>query len=174
MAGAGRLMEKMMKGERDSTYMFECKHHIISRKNSCKKYIHVCITSPEEIKQTVRKDYWRQKEDKRREKSERVLKDLETRKEKIKKDIEETKDRVKEDWERLLKQMSIDGYKDGEDDNDYGNQSSPTEVTQNTLAKETNANQATAKKSDTGELAMDHLPRGWSDLRRLYTYNFEE
>ena len=131
-------------------------------------------TSPEEIKQTVRKDYWRQKEDKRREKSERVLKDLETRKEKIKKDIEETKDRVKEDWERLLKQMTIDGYKDGEADNAYGKQSIPMEVTQNTLANETNANQATAKKSDTGELAMDHLPRGWSDLRRLYTYNFEE
>ena len=131
-------------------------------------------TSPEEIKQTVRKDYWRQKEDKRREKSERVLKDLETRKEKIKKDIEETKDRVKEDCERLLKQMTIDGYKDGEDDNAYGNQSSPMEVTQNTLAKETNANQATAKKSDTGELEKEHLPRGWSDLRHLYTYNSEE
>ena len=131
-------------------------------------------TSPEEIKQTVRKDYWRQKEDKRREKSERVLKDLETRKEKIKKDIEETKDRVKEDWERLLKQMKSDGYKDGEDDNDYGNQSSPMEMTQNTLAKETNANLTAAKNSDTGELEKEHLPRGWSDLRRLYTYDSEE
>ena len=131
-------------------------------------------TSPEEIKQTVRKDYWRQKEDKRREKSERVLKDLETRKEKIKKDIEETKDRVKEDWERLLKQMKSDGYKDGEDDNDYGNQSSPMEMTQNTLAKETNANLTAAKNSDTGELEKEHLPRGWSDLRRLYTYASEE
>ena len=103
-----------------------------------------------------------------------MLKDLETRKEKIKKDIEETKDRVKEDWERLLKQMKSDGYKDGEDDNDYGNQSSPMEMTQNTLAKETNANLTAAKNSDTGELEKEHLPRGWSDLRRLYTYDSEE
>ena len=131
-------------------------------------------TSPEEIKQTVRKDYWRQKEDKRREKSERVLKDLETKKEKIKKDIEETKGRVKEDWERLLRQMKIDGYNEEEDDGDYGDRSSAKEVTQNTLAGETNANQASAKNSDTGELEKEHLPRGWSDLRRLYTYNSKE
>ena len=131
-------------------------------------------TSPEEIKQTVRKDYWKQKEDKRREKSERVLKDFETRKEKIKKDIEETKGRVKEDWERLLRQMKIDGYKEDEDDDDYGNQSSAKDVTQNALAGETTDNQATANNSDTGELEKEHLPRGWSDLRRLYTYNSKE
>mmetsp|Transcript_26502 Transcript_26502/g.76497 ORF Transcript_26502/g.76497 Transcript_26502/m.76497 type:complete len:617 (+) Transcript_26502:272-2122(+) len=130
-------------------------------------------TSPEEVKQTVRKDYWRQKEDKRREKSERVLKDLEKRKEKIQKDIEETRDRVKEDWERLLRQMTIDGYKDDGDFDGDGEQSSTEEVeaTQNASVEEAKDNQATAKASVMGELEKEHLPRGWSGLQRLYTYN---
>ena len=38
MAGTGRLMEKMMKGRE---ILHSCKRRIISRKNSCKKYI--CI-----------------------------------------------------------------------------------------------------------------------------------
>ena len=102
-----------------------------------------------------------------------MVKDLETRKEKIKKDIEETKDRVKEDWERLLRQMKNDGYKEDEDDDDCGNRSSAKEVTQNALTGETTDNQASAMNSDTGELEKELLPRGWSDLRRLYTYSPE-
>jgi hypothetical protein len=72
--------------------------------------------------------------------------------------------------------MKSDGYKDGEDYDDSGKRSSSkeAEATQNALAEETNDNQATAKNSDTGELEKEHLPRGWSDLRRLYTYNSEE
>ena len=127
-------------------------------------------TCPEEVKQTIRKDYWRQREEKHRRKSETVLQNLEKKKEKIQKDIEETRDRVKEDWERLLRQMKIDGYNDNDDLNEDGvDEKNSNEEYSSEETKET-ANPS-AKESKTGELEKEHLPRGWSDLRRLYTYS---
>ena len=131
-------------------------------------------TCPEEVKQTIRKDYWRQKEEKHRRKSEKVLKDLEKKKEKIQKDIEETRDRVKEDWERLLRQMKIDGYKDNDDldDQDDGDMEKPNEKHSFKEIKEAAEDKnPSANESKTGELEKEHLPRGWSGLQRLYTYN---
>lgn len=132
-------------------------------------------TCPEEVKQTIRKDYWRQKEENHRRKSERVLKDLEKKREKIQKDIEETRDRVKEDWERLLRQMKIDGYKESDDLAGDSSGIDEAKIQENHSSEETTGASEEAnlsgKETSTGELEKEHLPRGWSGLRRLYTYH---
>lgn len=131
-------------------------------------------TCPEEVKQTIRKDYWRQKEEKHRRKSEKVLKDLEKKKEKIQKDIEETRDRVKEDWERLLRQMRIDGYKDNDDLTESSCIDEEEIQEQFSFEERKEAAQGAAPSAmdfKSGELQKEHLPRGWSGLQRIYTYN---
>ena len=132
-------------------------------------------TCPEEVKQTIRKDYWRQKEENHRRKSERLLKDLEKKKEKIQKDIEETRERVKEDWERLLRQMKIDGYKDNDDLTGESSDIDEVEIQENNSSEEPKEASEEAnlsgKEANTGELEKEHLPRGWSGLQRLYTYH---
>mmetsp|Transcript_27629 Transcript_27629/g.60043 ORF Transcript_27629/g.60043 Transcript_27629/m.60043 type:complete len:770 (-) Transcript_27629:79-2388(-) len=122
--------------------------------------------SPEEVKREVRKDYWRQKEDKRREKSAKMKRDLEEKKEKMRRDIEERKDRVKKDWERLLRQMKIDGFEDSDAD---GSDDKDKTAETTTTGTESRGNE---KKSmqDMGTVEEEHLPRGWSGLTRLYTY----
>ena len=132
-------------------------------------------TCPEEVKQTIRKDYWRQKEEKHRRKSEKVLKELEKKKEKIQKDIEETRDRVKEDWERLLKQMKIDGYKDNDDnlggDEEEGSSQEHYPLDSKRMNQAAEGAAPSTIESKSVELEKEHLPRGWSGLQRLYTFD---